>query len=182
MSDVVFSRRRFFQLAGGLASASMVPVATAKPDTEPRHLALHNLHTGESVDICYWCDGQYLEAGLQALNRLLRDHRANEQTAMDLRLLDLMHALYRQLPATQPLHIVSGYRSPRTNDALRKASSGVAKRSLHMEGKAVDLRVPGLELARLKRMALGLEGGGVGFYPRSDFIHLDVGRVRYWRG
>jgi len=111
---------------------------------------------------------------------VLRDHRTGTQCAIDPRLLDLLHGLRNLLGTTRPFQVISGYRSPATNRVLASASSGVARDSLHTRGMAIDIRVPGIALDRLRDAAISLKGGGVGHYPRSDFVHLDVGRVRFW--
>ncbi|MFM1892333.1 MAG: hypothetical protein RLZ44_1410 [Pseudomonadota bacterium] len=148
----------------------------------PRSLDLVNLHTGEELTADYWRDGRYDRDALERINHVLRDHRADEATSMDHSLLDLLHRLKTSLGSDVPFHVISGYRSPRTNETLRKKSNGVAKRSLHMQGKAIDIRVPDLKTTALYEAALDLRGGGVGLYRKSGFIHLDVGRVRSWGG
>ncbi len=148
-----------------------------------RILTMQNLHTGERTSSVYWAEGEYLQEGLADLNHLLRDHRRDESHAMDPQLLDQLYALQRQLGGGKtPFHVISGYRSPASNAQLRASSSGVAKRSLHMLGKAIDIRLPGHDLHRVHKAALQLRAGGVGYYPKSDFIHVDTGRVRSWRG
>ena len=114
------------------------------------------------------------------INRVLRDHRNGQKHEIDRRLLDLLCELRLKLDTTQPLHIISGYRSPATNALLHSKSDGVATRSLHMLGKAADIRIPGRELSLLRKTALSMKAGGVGYYPESDFVHVDVGRVRTW--
>jgi len=145
-----------------------------------RRLALHNLHTGEDLEAVYWRNGSYREPALQAINRVLRDHRTGDVHPIDPELLDLITRLHHELDGDAPYHVISGYRSPATNARLRAASSGVAKRSLHMEGRAIDIRLPGCRLAHLRRTAIELRAGGVGYYPASDFVHVDTGRVRTW--
>jgi uncharacterized protein YcbK (DUF882 family) len=112
----------------------------------------------------------------------MRDHRTGETKSIDPRLLDLLYAVKKRLGATQPFHIISGYRSPKTNAILRKNAGGVARKSLHIEGKAVDIRLPDAELSALRKVTMDLRGGGVGYYPKSDFIHVDLGLLRYWTG
>jgi len=146
----------------------------------PRALALHNLHTEELVRATYWSDGAWQTEGLRKINHLLRDFRTGDVMAMDPALLDLMHRLAALVGTQQPFEIISGYRSPRTNAQLARNSSGVAKNSLHLQGKAVDLRLPGVRLSGLHRAAMSLKAGGVGYYPKSGFIHVDTGRIRYW--
>ena len=141
---------------------------------------MHNLHTSESLRATYWADGLYLPDGLAALNELLRDHRANEIGEMDPLVLDIVHEVHRLSRSDTPVHIISGYRTPKTNAKLRKNGKGVAKKSLHMKGKAIDFRVPDVPTTRLRELAVSIKAGGVGFYAKSDFIHVDTGRVRYW--
>ena len=173
------SRRNILRLslAAGLSLACPAVVAAS---TGRRVLSMHNLHTGESVRAAYWADGGYLSDGLAALNELLRDHRANEVGAMEPQLLDDVHRLHGLTGSREPVHIISGYRTPKTNAKLRKRGNGVAKKSLHMRGMAIDLRVPDVPTARLRELAISMKAGGVGYYGKSDFIHMDIGRVRFW--
>lgn len=175
------SRRGFIiglaSVAGLLATS---PVLAAIIPSPRRSLAFHHTHTGEREKITYWQDGEYLAESLQALNHLLRDHRSGEQTQMDRDLLDTLYALQLSLGGSGEFEIISAYRSPKTNEMLRNKSGGVAKRSLHMQGKAIDIRVCSCDLNRLRKAAVSLKAGGVGFYPKSNFIHIDTGRVRYW--
>jgi len=113
---------------------------------------------------------------------VLRDHRTGAVAAIDIQLLDLLDHVKAALGTAQPFQVISGYRSPASNSLLASSSSGVARRSLHMEGKAIDIRIPGVPLADLRRAGLMLKGGGIGYYPGSNFVHLDVGRVRTWGG
>jgi uncharacterized protein YcbK (DUF882 family) len=146
-----------------------------------RSLSFYNIHTGESVAVDYCRTGCLVPASLEKINHILRDYRTGEIKPMDARLLDLLHALRAKTGADAPFHIISGYRSPQTNAALRgSGGGGVASNSLHMAGKAIDIRVPGIKLRDLYRAAIDLRGGGVGIYPGSDFVHVDVGRVRTW--
>lgn len=175
------SRRRFLQLSAGAAAGLLVAPAHAglKPQGR-RVLSLHNLHTGEKLTRTYWADGQYLSEQLAEINHLLRDFRTGETHAMDPHLMDVLYRLQHKVGSHRPFEIISGYRSPKTNAMLRTGSSGVAKKSLHMQGKAIDIRLPGRELAQLHKAAMSMRAGGVGYYPKSDFIHVDTGRVRYW--
>lgn len=145
-----------------------------------RQLRFYHLHTGEQLHVTYWAEGDYIRDELASINKLLRDHRSGEVEAIDPHLLDQLFLLQHHVTHTGAYHIISGYRSPRTNKALRKDGSGVAKRSLHMQGRAIDVRLPGVELQHLRLAALGLRAGGVGYYPDSNFIHLDTGRPRFW--
>jgi uncharacterized protein YcbK (DUF882 family) len=180
-----YSRRACIQMMGGLAAGVAVSSsAFGKLPTPPAEmsLAFHNLHTGESLETTFCVDGSYVPESLEAINHLLRDHRNGEACQMDLSLLNLLHDLKAQLGASKPIHIISGYRSPATNAMLSKKSNGVAKKSLHMQGKAIDIRIPGIDIKKVHQAALALRGGGVGLYTQSDFVHMDVGRVRSWGG
>lgn len=145
-----------------------------------RRLHLLNRHTGDDVDLVYFVDGIYIQRSLAAFNNLMRDRRANIATDMDVNLYDQLFLLRSQLKTDKPVHILSGYRTPETNAKLRKRSSGVAKYSLHMEGRAADLYVPGFKTRQIQQAARGLEAGGVGIYSNSGFVHMDTGKVRYW--
>ncbi len=146
-----------------------------------RSLSLLNTHTGERLnEVVYWEQGSYLPDALSHISYVLRDHRTNEVHSIDPIALDLMAAISRKVDAKRSFEIISGYRSPQTNRALRKNSRSVAKNSYHMQGKAVDLRLPGVPLKVVRKAALDLRMGGVGYYPKSDFVHIDSGRVRSW--
>ena len=148
---------------------------------QERSLSLLNTHTGERLkEVVYWEKGDYILDALENLNHVLRDHRTNQVYPIDPMTLDLMAAISRKVDARQPFEIISGYRSPQTNRSLSGKSSGVAKNSYHMQGKAVDLRLPGIPLKAVRKAALDLRMGGVGYYPKSDFVHIDSGRVRSW--
>lgn len=177
-------RRRLLKLglctAIGLASGPG-QILAAVPRRESRTLTLFNTHTSESVRAEYWADGSYLPQGLSQINQILRDHRSGEIHPIDVRLLDAIHELCASVPGPHEcMQIISGYRSPETNARLRKASRNVAKRSFHMQGRAIDLRIPGIDLRRLRDLAIAMQSGGVGYYPRSDFIHIDTGPIRAW--
>jgi uncharacterized protein YcbK (DUF882 family) len=148
-----------------------------------RSLMLDHTHTRERIDLVYASGEQYLPKALGSLNHFLRDHYSGEVGQIDPQLFDLLHNVRQVLGSSVPLsyQIISGYRSPLTNARLRDTrSGGVAKRSLHMEGKAIDIRLPGVPLAELRDAALSLKAGGVGYYPRDQFVHIDTGRVRTW--
>jgi uncharacterized protein YcbK (DUF882 family) len=145
-----------------------------------RTLAFYNTHTGERLKITYWEAGQYIGVALGQIDHVLRDHLANETREIAPKLLDMLCALNSRLDSREAFHVISGYRSNRTNAYLRANSTGVADNSLHTVGQAIDIRLPGRDLRSLRQAAVALQGGGVGFYPKSDFIHVDVGRVRYW--
>jgi uncharacterized protein YcbK (DUF882 family) len=156
------------------------PARSAVEGAAERSLTFHHLHTGERLHVTYRVAGAYVPESLAHVDWLLRDFRTGEVHSIDPRLLDTLYALTVACDC-ETFEIISGYRSPRTNAMLRKASDGVASHSLHMEGRAIDIRVTGLGTARLRDAALALGRGGVGYYPRSDFVHLDTGRFRTWR-
>lgn len=169
-------------LIGAALALPLAPPALAA-SSAARSLSVLNLHTGERLAATYWEAGTYVEDALASLAKVLRDHRTGETHAMAPGLLDLVARLQTEFGIAQPVQVISGYRSPRTNEALRQSGGGgVAKRSLHMDGLAMDIRLPGVELARLRDAAWSLQAGGVGYYPGSDFVHVDVGRVRRWAG
>jgi uncharacterized protein YcbK (DUF882 family) len=148
----------------------------------PRELSMVNLHTAERIHVRYFEDGRYLPAAMKQLNHLLRDHRSNEAATMDPRLFDQLHTLAAGAQCTPHYEIISGYRSPATNDKLRASSEGVARKSLHTQGRAIDVRLARVSCSRLRDLAIGSHLGGVGYYAKSDFVHLDTGRVRTWVG
>ncbi|MCL4131263.1 UNVERIFIED_CONTAM: hypothetical protein GTU68_009269 [Idotea baltica] len=179
--DIVQSRRRFLQHGLGITTALALPITTlAKPHSIDRTLALHNLHTGEKVNATYWAEGEYQESELAAINRILRDHRTGDVIDIDPQLVNLLNLLHEQVGGRKAFNVISGYRSPFTNNKLRNSSSGVAKKSFHMQGRAIDIALPGCDLAKLNSAALAMQVGGVGYYPRSGFIHVDTGPVRNW--
>lgn len=173
------TRRQFVIGTGALATSIVLPVTANAAST--RRLRILSLHTGEKAAVDYRIDGQLQTDALRALDHVLRDHRNGDVLKMDRTLFGLLHRLSQILETDAPLHIISGYRSPRTNAMLARKSAGVARRSFHQWGMAIDLRVPGRSLDQLHRAARSLQAGGVGIYRRSNFVHIDTGRVRYWR-
>ncbi len=175
-------RRDFLRLgaAGAVAMLASPVLANTRVPAPERTLSLYNTHTGEEVSTVYWAAGDYVDSGLADIYGVLRDHRADEIYPIDTDLLDLLHVLQQQVDSRKAYQVISGYRSPRTNAKLRSHSSGVAKRSYHMQGKAIDIRLPGCDLKQLQQAALSLKAGGVGYYPGSGFIHVDVGPRRSW--
>jgi uncharacterized protein YcbK (DUF882 family) len=162
----------------------MLAVPGANAVAETRTLALHNIHTHEDLTITYKKNGQFDDAALKRLNVFMRDWRKEQEVKMDPQLFDLLWEVHREVKATGPIHVVCGYRSPTTNEMLRSRSrsSGVAKTSLHMQGKAIDFSIPSANVADVRAAALRIQGGGVGYYPTSGipFVHMDVGNVRHW--
>ena len=177
-------KRRHF-LKAGIGACTLLalpPLQASSLNMSERKLAFLNLHTGERVHTTYWAEGQYLSEGLIAIEKVLRDHRTGETYEMDRNLLDMLQLLQYKMTSQNEFHVISGYRSPASNAQLNARSNGVAKRSLHMQGKAIDIRLPGHALSNLRKAALSLQAGGVGYYPTSEFIHIDTGRVRQWNG
>jgi uncharacterized protein YcbK (DUF882 family) len=178
-------RRSFLKLGLACTASLAIPLPCyaqlKRLTTREKTLSFYNIHTGEKLDkVVFWADGQYVPEALADINYLLRDFRTGEITDMDPRLCDLLFSVRQKLDTGRPFHIISGYRSPETNRMLRKHSKGVAKNSLHLVGQAADIRVPERSLSQVRRAALALRGGGVGYYPSSDFVHIDTGPVRRW--
>lgn len=173
------TRRNFLGLSAAAAFMFVAPPVFAV--TPPaRALKFHNTHTGESLSTTYWAEGRYVPSALAEIKKVLRDHRSGDEHEMSPALMDLLFDLTQKLETSETIEIISGYRSPKSNAAMAQASSGVGKKSLHMQGKAVDIRIPGIELKHLHKTALAMKRGGVGFYPSSDFVHVDVGDIRHW--
>lgn len=145
-----------------------------------RELTFTHTHTSERLAVEYFHGGEYVQGALAAIDHFLRDFRTNEVHAIDPSLLDLLHHLNGLTESTRPFQVISGYRSPATNQQLRQRSEGVAAGSLHMKGQAIDIRLADVPLAKLRSAALAAKRGGVGYYPASDFVHVDTGRVRFW--
>jgi len=180
---IVLSRRSFLASVAGVAMSMAAPgvlASVAPAAVGDRKLSFYNTHTGEKLSTTFWSDGNYLDDGIEEISWLLRDHRAEQANTMDPKLLDLLYQLQAKVEHQGEFHVISGYRSPATNKMLSKSSSGVAKRSYHMLGQAIDVRLPGFDTRQLHKAAKSLKGGGVGYYASSDFVHLDVGLVRYW--
>lgn len=178
------SRRFFLKTAGATGLAIASPLAGAKIISPSvvgeRKLKLRNLHTGEKLTATYWAEGEYISEELDAIDHVLRDHRSDEMVHMDQALIEQVYTLQQRLGHKGTIEIISGYRSPTTNEMLRRHSSGVAKHSFHTMGRAIDLRMPGVKLKDLRKAALKMKAGGVGYYPTSNFVHLDTGRPRFW--
>jgi len=172
------NRRYFLGLA---LSAVTIPALAKKKNNQPRIVSLHHLHTDEKIEIVYRIGDRYQRDALKRLNEFLRDFRTGDIATIDPKLFDLLFDINRRLGYPDgSFEILSGYRSPVTNAMLRKASRRVARNSLHMSGKAIDIRSSGASTRRVRDSALSLRRGGVGFYSRSDFVHVDTGSVRRW--
>lgn len=166
----------------GAGALTFMPRAVMAKTTsnDSRTLGFFNTHTNEILKATYWQNGNYDRAAVADINFILRDHRSGDVYSMDLKLFDLLTTLHRRSDSKKPFEIISGYRSPVTNAKLASASGGVAKKSMHMQGKAIDIRLRDVKLADLRLDALAIKAGGVGYYPKSDFVHIDTGRVRNW--
>ncbi|HVY35081.1 MAG TPA: DUF882 domain-containing protein [Caulobacteraceae bacterium] len=180
------------QLGAGALAAAACPAglnawqgsvcAQERPFGPPRRLTMHNLNTGEMLDALYWDAGAYVPDALAALNKLMRDHHTGEQHVIAPALLDALSLLHGQVEANACYELICGYRAPGTNAAMHRKSRQVANNSLHLEGMAADVRINGVSLEHLQKAALVLRRGGVGLYPKSGFVHVDVGPVRHWQG
>ena len=175
------TRRRFLAVALAAGGGLLVPGAkAAAAETASRRLEFYNLHTGETVSASYWERGRYVPEGLAEIDYVLRDFRTGEVHPIDPYLLDLVHGLRRSMAYDGPVHVISGYRSPATNAMLARRSGKVARNSYHVKGMAIDLRLPGRRLDQVRATAVRLGGGGVVFYPESQFVHMYTGPVRAW--
>jgi uncharacterized protein YcbK (DUF882 family) len=182
------ARRDFLRTLGnatlGLAALGLAPagrvLAGPVPGAGRRQLAFVHTHTGETLATAYYDDGRYLDAELAKVNVLLRDFRSEAVHPIDPQVLDRLFLLQSASGSAEPFQVISGYRSPASNEALRNRSSGVAEHSLHIEGRAIDVRLAGVPTARLALLAQRQAAGGVGYYRVSDFVHVDTGRVRTW--
>lgn len=181
--SICHMRRHWLKAGASLALAGLVSrpaLSSVQQAVGMRELSFYNRHTGESLKTSYWAEGDYLPEALVNINHILRDHRTNDVLPIELSLLDMLHTLQGVLATPRPFQIISGYRSPKTNAVLSANSGGVAKRSLHMQGKAIDICIEGIRLDQLRLAAISLQRGGVGYYPASNFVHVDTGRVRAW--
>jgi uncharacterized protein YcbK (DUF882 family) len=178
------TRRRFLHLGVLAVAATCLPCqALALERTSQRFersLDFYNVNTGESLSTVYWMQGHYLPGALWEINYVLRDHHSDQVQPIDPQLLDLLYTIEKIMGLRAAFHILSAYRSPATNAMLRLSFAGVAEQSMHLEGKAVDVRFPGSDLQRVRRLATDLQWGGVGYYPWAGFVHLDTGPVRSW--
>jgi len=176
---IQYSKRQFM---AGLLTLPLVTDAVARstPVSSTRELSFYHTHTGKDLSIVYHDGVSHISSALQNINQFLSDFRTDEIHPIDTRLLDALYLLQQKSNVENSFEVISAYRSPKTNDQLRNKSHGVAKRSLHMQGKAIDIRLKGINTKKLRDTAIAMKIGGVGYYHRSDFIHLDTGRVRYW--
>lgn len=145
-----------------------------------RSIKLFNIHTGEHLKATYWAKDHFVKDEIKNINYFLRDHRTGDVEEMDIKLLDLLYAVQLIRDTNKAFRVISGYRSPKTNKMLNKTTEGVAKTSYHLKAQAIDINLPGTELKDLKKLAKFLQRGGVGYYPKSGFMHIDTGPIRYW--
>jgi uncharacterized protein YcbK (DUF882 family) len=163
-----------------LPADAIPPAIDPETGMTEKSLHMHSLHTNETVDVVFWRRGAYVQEGLEEINRFLRDHRSGDIIEMDPELLSLVHRLYVDVGATGAIDIISGYRSPKTNAMLKSIGRNVATKSQHTLGKAMDVRFHGATIEKMRDTALKYKAGGVGYYPGSNFVHIDTGRPRQW--
>ncbi len=190
-SSTLISRRSLIKGLASLSAAALCAPAVIVPKLSSpsvstlthqggeKRLSFYNIHTGEYLKNCtFWAEGKFNTEGLQDINNLFRDYRTGDVHEIDHDLVQLLHRVAHELDTTEVIHLISGYRSPRTNNLLASKSRGVAKHSQHLQGKAADIVIPGRTLKQIQKVAQAMRVGGVGRY--RDFVHLDTGRVRYW--
>jgi uncharacterized protein YcbK (DUF882 family) len=178
--SAAYSNRRMFLGMGLVVAGGLMSPAARAALATPRKLSFYHTHTGETLSATYWQNGIYDTRALGELNYILRDFVNGQEMSIDRRLLDLLADLHRRLGSHAPFEIISAYRSPATNAMLRAHSDGVAKNSYHMKAMAIDIRLRDVDLDRLRLAAVDMKQGGVGIYHQSDFVHVDVGPVRFW--
>lgn len=178
------TRRNLCQSIGVLGGIGVCPSLMAKANSSISHktLNVYNIHTGENIKATIWEKGEYQAEELARLDKLMRDHRSGEIKAIERDMYELLFQLQQTFNPKQPVNIISGYRCQATNNMLRGITSGVAKKSMHVEGRAIDLAIPGVDHSHLFKAALSMRVGGVGSYPKSRFVHIDNGRLRHWHG
>ena len=178
-------RRDFLKLGMAALIGSVLPVkaiaANLRTHSGDRELAFLNRNTWESLRVSYFKNNAFQPEALAKINYILRDHHMNAVADMDVRLLDLLYAINQRVSGTAVFHVLSGYRSPQTNKLLRAKNKRVASNSLHIKGQAIDIRIEGYDTKSLCQLCIQLQGGGVGYYPRRNFVHIDTGPVRVWR-
>ncbi|MFU8832897.1 MAG: DUF882 domain-containing protein [Wenzhouxiangella sp.] len=180
-SEFATRRRRLLGAGASLAAGlALGPALSLAQPAGQRRLKFYHLHTGERLSAVYFADQALVESECHAIDRVLRDFRTGDVAEIDRNLLDFLWRLQQSVGVDGEFQVISGYRSPKTNEDLRAAGRGVAQGSLHTRAQAIDTRLPGCPLTDLRQAALELQLGGVGFYPKSDFIHIDTGRVRFW--
>ncbi len=179
LSEYPMNRRQFLSMSAATVAALSIP-SISFGVSNPRKLSFYHTHTRQKLDVCYGSSECYEQGALEKIDHFLRDFRTGEEYPIDLKLLDLLSSIREKLGGHGTFEVISGFRSSKTNQQLRNKSSDVAKKSLHMVGKAIDIRMTGVPIRKVQICALDMKYGGVGFYGKSNFIHLDTGRVRYW--
>ncbi len=184
--DQLMSQRRdFLKLGMAGVVGAMIPFTSvnsvlAANNSSAWNISFRNVHTGESFSGVYRVGDKYLPEAFERLNYVLRDFRTDEVFPMDPHIIDVLSIVHRKMDVLDPYEVLSGYRSPKTNSMLGKKAGGVAKNSFHMYGQALDIRIPDYNTKKIRNVAKSVKAGGVGYYPRSDFVHLDTGNVRSW--
>ena len=186
VDKTIMNRRKFLKSSiAAAAGALIVPAIAAKPAFAAGHkgahmVAIHNAHTGDSFTGVYRVGDKFLPDSFERINYVLRDFRTGDIFPIDPDLVDLVYAIRQETGRNDYIEILSGYRSPKTNAMLRRTSTGVAKKSFHMSGKAIDIRMPGYSTRNLRKIAVSMKKGGVGYYKSSNFLHVDTGNFRVW--
>lgn len=188
--DIITRRREFLKTAGALcAGALLMPheLLAYNPNSctlseSTRSLKLYNIHTNDYLDITYFQNGNYIKSALSQIDQIMIDRRSGETTQMNPRLLDTLHQIQTSCGSHEPIDLICGYRAPDTNAKMARSSKGVAKHSYHTRGMAADINIQGMPLEKIRSIARSLNAGGVGIYPKSGFVHVDVGPVRTWQG
>ena len=166
-------------LTGLAVTAAVAPPRDVRA-ADARQLSFYHTHTGQNLDVVYYRNGEYVESALGEINQFLKDFRTGDIAEMDPKLLDILHDVRNELGSDGIYEVISAYRSPGTNEMLRSKSGGVARKSQHLLGNAIDVRLRGVPTQNLRDTALEMKRGGVGYYKQSDFVHMDTGRVRRW--
>lgn len=173
-------RRKALLVALGVAAVpfgSRIAEAATYPELR---ISFYNLHTTELLDTVFWANGEYDPDALNQINNVLRDHRTGQIKQIDPRLMSVLFLINQKVNNKNPISVISGYRSEETNRKLARINSGVAKNSFHIKGQAIDIRIPGIDTAKIRDAALNLRVGGVGYYSKSNFTHIDTGPRRHW--
>lgn len=160
--------------------AALKKFSKIRTNLSKRSLNLYNIHTKEHLNITFWVNGHYIAPAIKRLNWFMRDWRVNKATKMDPEVYSLLYILNKNVKGREAIHVISGHRTRKTNDALRRQGRNTAKKSQHVEGRAIDIMIPGVSIKKLRMEALKLKKGGVGYYPKSGFVHIDTGDVRQW--
>jgi uncharacterized protein YcbK (DUF882 family) len=174
------SRRHFLGAAAAATLMTPLGAQASTPKEHERWLSFRHIHTGEKLKALYWAEGEYIPESLGEIDTLLADFRSGDVHPIDIELLDLLYRLRQTLDSNRPFHVISGYRSPTTNATLLAKGRGIRKNSLHMRGMAIDIRLPGRDTGTLWHAAIAERRGGTGFYPKYNFVHVDVGPHWHW--